>query len=273
MADFVAGGAGAPPEPVPNVAPVAPAPSAPAPSNAGQQAPAPAPAQAPSELEVLDKELREAGILFGESDWSVKNAKDRLRKFRSNAAKQGHEYAELKKKWSEVEPLVEQLKDDRFRSVVGQAAQSYYDNIDSGSGPASAQPLSVLSSFDPINRRLDQVETALTVQRIDSELDSLASRNFPMNDEMRDEVKSQMLNNRWGTAEQNYMALFGFQFMELRAQEAARAASEAIKQNNQAYTPGPARTVATSSPIDQSGMSEADRVEYRKRRTMEILGG
>jgi hypothetical protein len=130
----------------------------------------------------------------------------------------------------------------------------------------------MLSTFDPINRRLDQVETQLTVQRIDSELDSMVSRGFPMNTEMRDEIARHMLDNRWGTAEQNYMALFGQQLMELRAQEAARAATEAIKVNNNAYTQGVPRSVPTTGTVDMSTMSASDAIEYRKRRVAEILG-
>ena len=91
---------------------------------------------------------------------------------------------------------------------------------------------------------------------------------------MRDLIKSNILNSKWGSAEQHYMMLFGPQLLEVRAKQAAEAAVEAIQKNNGSYVPGASRSNAPPPPsVDFSNMTPEQRREHGMKRAREIFSG
>lgn len=210
------------------------------------------------DISTLDAELKATGALFGQEDWNHANARERLVKLRTTFSKQGQELNKLK----ELEPLrpfwQRMSEDDVFRAHMEEAVRSYQGNSAQMS-PNQSAPTDI--SFDPRDARLNQLETVLRTQQINAELDSMAARGNPLNDDMREAVRQSVLSNpNVGTTENHYWMLFGPHIAQLRAQEAARASAEAIKVNNESFVQAPTRTAPPQVKVDVGSLSHSDEV-------------
>jgi hypothetical protein len=262
------------PEQNPNVNPAVdnPSQSAPAPT-AGD--PTPAPEGSPSfDVSAFESKLKKFG-----PDWSLDNWETKLSETRRTLGKQGRELAEIKTKYQEVEPFVNAMRGEHgFREHVGEAVRQFYAGqagtpVESFQGQYQGFTPAPLAPFDPMVQRLNSVETELRTEKINRELEDLKAKGYPLDEDMADAVTSNVLNSRFGSARDHYMMLYGEQVAEYRAQQAAKAAAEAIQKNNASYSPAPSRSAAPAAAVpDVASMSEAEYQAYANRRWSEVLG-
>lgn len=267
----------------PNETPVAPA--APVASSNPPAAPEVVTAEAGTppgfDVKAFDQLLKRN---FG-PDWSVDNVTDKLTEHRKGFSLQGKELSEFKRKYTEMQqqagPFMEAMKDQNFAAGVGDFVQNYFAQqaqqpTMQGYSPQYAAPL---SGFDPVLQRVQEMENQLRSTQLTQQLNDLVSHNFPLTQEMADQLIERYNDpnvGKLGSARDHYMVLFGDRVIELREQMAAKAAVEAVQKNNSSYTPGPA-TSTTSVPsipaVDFSKMSPEQFDAYARQRAEVVLGG
>jgi hypothetical protein len=241
--------------------PTSPEPQVQASSDSIPQAPA-----TPFDSAAMEQELRES---FG-PDFSMKDLSKRVRALNKSNTELGRVNAEMKRA---NEPRDEFWKmvdaNEPLRTRLGQTMEEFLnENPNSAPVPDIGRVM--------LEQRLNNIETQHLTAHTDQELDKMASSNYPVTDEMRDEVHAEVLasNGRY-TPKQIYMMKFGDIAMQIREREAANAAIESLKANNNVYVQGtPQRTAATPSqpPVDVSGMSSGEFAKYAVSRWKEKMG-
>jgi hypothetical protein len=255
----------------PTVEPAA-TPSEPAPAQVADSTPA-SDGSPSFDVKAFEARLKKFG-----PDWTLDNWESKLAETRKTLGKQGRELAEFKQKYERLAPFDAAMQNEHgFREAVGEAVREFYAQRQ----PESFQPAGYgyqptpapLAPYDPVVQRLDSVETQLRTERIQKELSELQSKGYPLDEDMADSVTSAVLNSKWGSARDHYMALYGEQVIAWKAEQAAKAAAEAIQKNNATYSPAPTRTAGppTAAP-DLSKMSKDEYDAYARNRWAEVLG-
>jgi hypothetical protein len=234
-------------------------------TSAAPQAPANEPA--PFDSAAFETKLKER---FG-PEISLTNLDGHLEKLHKTNSKFGRELAEFKKANEPREEFWKMIDtNEPLRARLGQTVDEFFQE---NQQPGVQKPdFGVVS----LEQRLNTIETQQLTARTDHELDQLAANDYPVTDEIRDEVQAAVLQSRGAfKAREVYMMKYGERVIALREQAAARAAVEALKQNNGSYVQAPSQRSPASpstAPVDVSGMSSDEFAKHAVSQWKQVMG-
>lgn len=245
--------------------PVTAAPETPVTETAVPQAPVSEPT--PFDSAAFEAKLRDK---FG-PDISLSNLDGHLEKLHKTNSKLGRELAEYRKA---NEPRDEFWKiidsNEALRARLGATMDEFFAENREQAGPRP--DLGIVT----LEQRLNNIETQQLTARTDAELNELAANDYPVTEDMRDEIQATVLSSRGQLRPREvYMMKYGERVIRLREEMAAKAAVEALKLNNGSYVPTtPQRTAAQphTPPVDTSRLGSDEFARVAVERWRQVMG-
>lgn len=230
------------------------------------------PEPAPFDAAAFSNHLKSFG-----PDWTPENWQEKVKTLHASNSRLGRENSEFKGKLKQFEPWEQAMRNDPgFEEHVANSVRDYYQNRQPGyqsMNPQQLGPQPLLNQNPALEQRLSALEHDTRIGKLVNDLEVLKQRGMPVTEMMQDEIVQKAVDTNYSfTTEQYYMAMYGPQIMELKAQEAQRAAVAAIQQNNGVYRQPPSggtAPIATAPAVPAYGTPEYN--AYAEKRVAELL--